>query len=147
MIYQTFLSCHEGFTSCGYVPINQTTGEVLGHNGVTIGAGFDLSKSRTSFPTLSSTIVDKLEPYFGLKGNLAACAAIEHALTLAQAEAVTLTNVITNNVVNKVFKSTTTIKTRMCRHLHQFLAVFAQLWSAFGTSLATHRLIQSFGVL
>ena len=105
MIYQNFLSCHEGFTLCGYVPINQKTGEVLGQSGVTIGAGIDLgSKSRASFPKVSSTIVDKLEPYFGLKGNLAACAAIELPLRLTTAEADTLTDVNTNNVVDKVSK-------------------------------------------
>ena len=105
MIHQNFLSCHEGFTLCGYVPINTETGEVLGQSGVTIGAGVDLgNKTRTSFPTVSSTIVDKLEPYFGLKGNLAACAAIEHPLRLTTAEADTLTDVITNGVVDKVSK-------------------------------------------
>ena len=105
MIYKHFLSCHESFMLCGYVPINATDGEVLGHSGVTIGAGVDLgSKSKASFPTVSSTTVDKLEPYFGLKGNLAACAAIEHPLKVTKAEADTLTEVIRNNVVDKVSK-------------------------------------------
>ena len=104
-IYQTFLTCHESFTTCGYVPINIATGEVLGQSGVTIGGGVDLgNKSKTSFPTVSSKIVDKLEPYFGLKGNLAACAAIEHPLRLTAAEADTLTDVITDDVVGKVSK-------------------------------------------
>ena len=66
MIDKKFLFCHEGFTSCGYVPVNTKSGEVLGQSGVTIGAGADLgSKSRASFPNVSSIIVDKLEPYFG----------------------------------------------------------------------------------
>ena len=105
MIYQTFLSCHEGLTLCGYVPINTETGEVLGQSGVTIGAGVDLgNKTRTSFPTAPSTIVDKLESYFGLKGNLAACAAIEQPLTLTTAEAHTVTDDITSVVVDKVAK-------------------------------------------
>ena len=105
MIYQNFLSCHEGFTLCGYVPINEENGQVLGQSGVTIGAGVDLgSKSRASFPTVSSTIVDKLEPYFGLKRNLAACAAIEHPLKLTTAEADTITDDITSDVVDKVSK-------------------------------------------
>ena len=104
-IYQTFLTCHEGFTTCGYVPINIATGEVLGQSGVTIGGGVDLgNKTRSSFPTVSRTIVDKLEPYFGLKGNLAACAAIEKPLRLTTAEADTLTDVITNDLVDKVSK-------------------------------------------
>ena len=105
MIYQKFLSCHEGFTKCGYVPINPKSGQVLGQSGVTIGAGVDLgSKSRASFPTMSSTIVDQLEPYFGLKGNLAACAAIELPLRLTTPEADALTDAITNDVVDKVSK-------------------------------------------
>ena len=105
MVYQNFLSCHEGFTLCGYVPINQKTGEVLGQSGVTIGAGVDLgSKSRASLPTVSSTIVDKLEPYFGLKRNLAACAAIEFPLTLIKAEVNRITDDITSDVVDKVAK-------------------------------------------
>ena len=105
MIYQTFLFCHEGFTSCGYVPVNQKSGEVLGQSEVTIGAGVDLgSKSRASFPTVPGTIVNKLEPYFGLKGNLAACAAIELPLRLTTAEADAFTYAIENEVVDKVSK-------------------------------------------
>ena len=103
MIYQKFLNCHEGFTLCGYVPINSTSGEVLGHSGVTIGAGVDLgNKSSASFPSVSNTLVDKLEPYFGLKRNLAACAGIERRLTLTEAEANTLTEAITNDTVKDV---------------------------------------------
>jgi hypothetical protein len=103
VIYQTFLNCHEGFTLCGYVPINPNSGQVLGRSGVTIGAGVDLgSKSRASFPTVSSAIVGKLEPYFGLKRNLAACAAIERRLRLSRYEVNALTEAITNDVVNKV---------------------------------------------
>ena len=103
MIYQKFLNCHEGFTLCGYVPINSTSGEVLGHSGVTIGAGVDLgSKSSASFPSVSSTLVNKLEPYFGLKRNLAACAAIERPLTLTEAEANTLTEAVTNVMIQDV---------------------------------------------
>ena len=105
MIYEKFLNCHEGFTVCGYVPLNTTTGEVLGHSGVTIGAGVDLgSKSRASFPSVSSTLVDKLETYFGLKRNLAACAAIERPLRLTQAEAQTLTTVIKDKKVMEAWK-------------------------------------------
>ena len=103
MIYQKFLNCHEDFTLCGYVPIDSKSGEVLGHSGVTIGAGVDLGcKSRGSFSSVSSTLVDKLEPYFGLKQNLAACAAIERPLRLTEAEANTLTEAITNDTVKNV---------------------------------------------
>ena len=45
MVDTKFLYCHEGFTTCGYVPIDSTNGQVLGHSGVTIGAGIDLGKN------------------------------------------------------------------------------------------------------
>ncbi|CAB4042694.1 collagen alpha-6(VI) chain-like, partial [Paramuricea clavata] len=105
MIDQKFLNCQEGFTLCGYVSIDPKSGAVLGQRGVTIGAGVDLgSKSRASFTSLSSTLVDKLEPYFGLKRNLAACAAIERPLRLTLAEANNLTRTVTNDVVTEVSK-------------------------------------------
>ncbi|CAB4009314.1 Hypothetical predicted protein [Paramuricea clavata] len=105
MIDQKFLNCQEGFTSCGYVSIDPKSGAVLGQSGVTVGAGVDLgSKSRASFTSLSSTLVDKLEPYFGLKRNLAACAAIERPLRLTLAEANNLTRTVTNDVVTEVSK-------------------------------------------
>ena len=105
MTYQKFLNCHEGFTSCGYVSIDPKSGAVLGQSGVTIGAGVDLgSKSRASFTSLSSTLVDKLESYFGLTRNLSACAVIEHPLNLTLTEANTLTNAVTNDVVTEVSK-------------------------------------------
>ena len=104
MVYQKFLTCHEGFTLCGYVPIDPKSGEVLGQSGLTIGAGVDLgSKSRASFASLSNkTLIDKVEPYFGLKRNLAACAAIERPLNLTLAEANTLTDTVTNDTANNV---------------------------------------------
>ena len=105
MVYQRFLTCHEGFTLCGYVPIKPKSGEVLGQSGVTIGADVDLrSKSRASFASLPSTLVDKLEPYFGLKQNLAACAAIERPLNLTLAEANNLTDAVTSDILNQVSK-------------------------------------------
>ena len=45
MVATKFLYCHEGFTTCGYVPIDTRNGKVLGHSGVTIGAGIDLGKN------------------------------------------------------------------------------------------------------
>ena len=105
MIDQKFLNCQEGFTLCGYVSIDPKSGAVLGQSGITIGVGVDLgSKSRTSFTSLSSILVDKLEPYFGLKRNLAACAAIERPLRLTLVEANNLTRTVTNDVVTEVSK-------------------------------------------
>ena len=45
MVATKFLYCHEGFTTCGYVPIDARNGKVLGHSGVTIGAGIDLGEN------------------------------------------------------------------------------------------------------
>jgi GH24 family phage-related lysozyme (muramidase)/uncharacterized protein YegL len=105
IIYQKFLNCHESFTLCGYVPIDPKSGEVLEENGVTIGAGVDLgSKSWVSLMSLPSALVDKLDPYFGLKRNLAACAAIERPLSLTLGEANTLTDAVKNDVLNTVSK-------------------------------------------
>ena len=105
MIYKTFLICQEGFSLCGYVPINSTYGTVLGHSGVTFGGGVDLgSKTRTSFPTLPNTLLDKLEPYFGLQKELAACAAIELPLTLTPDEANELTDADYKNTRNDISK-------------------------------------------
>ena len=105
LVYRKFLTCHEGFLFCGYVPIDPKSGEVLGESGVTVGAGVDLgSKSRASFSSLSSTLVDKLEPYFGLKRNLAACAAIERPLQLTQAEAISVTDAVKNNIDNQALE-------------------------------------------
>jgi uncharacterized protein YegL len=106
MIDQKFLNCHEGFTLCGYVPIDLKSGEVPGQSGVTIGRGVDLgNKSRASFTSLSSTLVNKLDPYFGLTRNLAACAVIERPLNLTLMEANNLTDAATNDVVNEVSKT------------------------------------------
>jgi uncharacterized protein YegL len=105
MIDQKFLNCHEGFTLCGYVPIDPKSGAVLGQSGVTVGAGVDFgSKSRAYFTSMnvSPTLVDKVEPYFGLKRNLAACAAIERPLNLTLSEANTLTDAVRDNFVNKI---------------------------------------------
>jgi hypothetical protein len=150
MIDQKFLNCHEGFTLCGYVPIDPKSGAVLGQSGVTVGAGVDFgSKSRTSFMSLSisSALVDKVEPSFGLKGNIAACAAIERPLRLTLAEANTLTDAVRGDLSIKFQQNTTAIKMRMRWRLHQFLAVFVQPSSAFGISLVILRRIQSSGYL
>jgi uncharacterized protein YegL len=105
MIDQKFLNCHEGFTLCGYVPIDPKSGDVLGHSGVTVGAGVDFGSKSTAYFTslsISPALVDKVEPYFGLEQDLAACAAIERPLRLTLAEANTLTDAVTGDFVNKV---------------------------------------------
>lgn len=41
LINDTFVSCHEGSFTCGHVPLNPETGEVLGNSGVIIGTRVD----------------------------------------------------------------------------------------------------------
>ena len=106
LIDPTFLTCHESFTLCGYVTIDTNSGEALRRSGVTIGGGVDLgSQPKASFMSLPNTTVDKLEPYLGLKGRFAACAAIEHPLELTLREAEMVTNTVKNEVVDKVSKT------------------------------------------
>ncbi|XP_067056552.1 uncharacterized protein [Acropora muricata] len=103
MVDTKFLYCHEGFTTCGYVPIDARNGKVLGHSGVTIGAGIDLgTKTSTSFVGLSSDIVQKLAPYFGLQKDEAACAIIQNPLRLSREEATKTTNVIKMQILMSV---------------------------------------------
>ena len=100
-----FVQCHEGFTCCGYVPINKTTGQVLGQSGVTVGSGVDLgSKTSDSLRAIgvSQRIIDQLEPYFGLKTGRAACAAIELPLRMSCNDSQRLTQLVKNDVVSKV---------------------------------------------
>ena len=104
LIDVNFVQCHEGFLCCGYVPIDSTTGQVLGQSGVTVGSGVDLG-SKTSNMLISigvsSTIVSKLDPYYGLKKNDAACAAIEIPLTLTCNEAQSLTDKVKDDIVTQ----------------------------------------------
>ncbi|XP_067054771.1 uncharacterized protein [Acropora muricata] len=103
MVATKFLYCHEGFTTCGYVPIDAKNGKVLGHSGVTIGAGIDLgTKTSTSFVGLSSDIVQKFAPYFGLQKDDAACAIIQNPLRLLREEATKTTNVIKMQILMSV---------------------------------------------
>ena len=140
MIYSKFLHCREGFTLCGYVPIKTDSGEVLGQSGVTIGAGVDLgSKSRSSFSSLSRTLVQKVEPYFGLKKNLAACAAIERPLNLTLEEANNLTEVVTNNTViqvsNKYDKEKSTKALAFASLPRGIRTAIVSVWYQFGNPL------------
>ena len=104
LIDSHFVTCHEEFAQCGYVPIDSKTGRVLGNRGVTIGAGVDLgSKDRGYFQTIgvtSTTLISQLEPYFGLTRDEAACAILERPLQVTEAEALHLTERAKNQVTN-----------------------------------------------
>ena len=106
LIDTLFVICHEGFSSCGYVPLNPATGEVAGMSGVTIGAGVDLgSKNReyfTSIGVTDNTLLDQLEPYFGLTRNDAACAILNRPLVVTEMEAESLTEKVKNDIATRV---------------------------------------------
>ena len=108
LIYPEFITCHEGLSVCGYVPIDPKNGTVTGNSGVTIGAGVDLGSKSRSYrgfnSSLASSLVDKLEPYFGLLKDFAACAAIEEPLLLSTNETTQLTNVMKEYIVESVEK-------------------------------------------
>ena len=105
LINAEFIICHEAFTSCGYVPINPKNGEILGKSGVTVGSGVDLGSKTRSYPgfnAVPSSLVDKLEPYFGLRKNFAACAAIERPLKLSTNDANNLTEAVMRHTAASV---------------------------------------------
>ena len=106
LIDTLFVICHEGFASCGYIPLNSNTGEVAGMSGVTIGAGVDLgSKDREYFTSVGitdNTLLDRLQPYFGLKKNAAACAILNQPLVITEMEANLLTEKVKNDIATRV---------------------------------------------
>ena len=106
LIDTLFVICQEGFSSCGYVPLNSSTGEVAGKSGVTIGAGVDLgSKNRkyfTSIGVTDNTLLDQLEPYFGLTRNYAAYAILNRPVVVTKREAESLTEKVKNDIATRV---------------------------------------------
>ena len=105
LIDVNFVQCHEGFTCCGYVPIDSRTGEVLGQSGVTVGSGVDLgSKTSLSLKAIgvSQRIIDQLVQYFGLRTDRAACAAIELPLRMSCSDSQMLTEAVKNDVASQV---------------------------------------------
>ncbi|XP_046849854.1 uncharacterized protein LOC124443411 [Xenia sp. Carnegie-2017] len=102
-IYTKFLSCQERFSLCGYVYVDYETGNAK--DGVHIAAGVNLGKlSNSSLSSLSTMLRSKLQPYLGLKGNLAACAVLEMPLNISQAEAKSLTDLLVNETIYNISK-------------------------------------------
>ncbi|KAI6648018.1 Collagen alpha-6(VI) chain-like [Oopsacas minuta] len=140
LIYNEFVTCHEGLTKCGYVPINSDDGEVLGTSGVTIGGGVDLgSKNGEYFTDISveATVINQLEPYFGLTQNDAACAIIENPLALTLDEAKDLTTKVKDLIVESV---QTTYNAERGSGLPEFASLprgirtaISDVWFQFGT--------------
>lgn len=84
-----FISKQEGsLVTEGYVP-EDSDGVPLGNSGVTISTGVDLgSKDASYFEGLPQNIIDKMSPYFGLKGSKANMVAYNLKLTKKEAKQV-----------------------------------------------------------
>jgi len=83
MIDWSFIGSLEGERLSGYVP--DTEGS---KSGVTIAGGVDLSAwNRDMLAPLDSDLVDRLAPYFGLRGDDAIAALRARPLSITQAEA------------------------------------------------------------
>ena len=66
-----FIKDLEGYKTDAYVPQDKT-GKALDKSGVTIGAGIDFgSKDEKYFEGVSQETINKVKPYFGLKGKKA----------------------------------------------------------------------------
>ena len=74
----------------GYIPEDKQ-GNILDKSGVTVSTGVDLgSKSRNYFEGLDKALVDKVAPYFGLKGEKAKQKLAQVSLNITKDEARTL---------------------------------------------------------
>jgi hypothetical protein len=83
-----FIKTNEGFETTGYVPMNKD-GTVKGQSGVTIASGFDLgSRTKESLKGLPENIIQKLEPFLGLKRDAAVQKAAELSLSVEEANTV-----------------------------------------------------------
>ena len=81
-----FIGELEGTRADGYVPLNND-GTVAGNSGVTFGTGVDLgSKNDDYFTGLPETLVAKLRPYYGKKGQDALTYIRNNPLTLTDPE-------------------------------------------------------------
>lgn len=103
LIDTQFIVCHEGFSQCGYVPLDASTGAVTGNSGVRIATRVDLgSKDRNYFttrsPVIGSSLLSRLEPFFSLTGSDAACAVLENSLFVTTSEANSLNSVAMNEL-------------------------------------------------
>ena len=101
LIDTQFIVCHDGFSQCGYVPLDTSTGDVAGNSGVRIATRVDLgSKDRNYFtsrsPQIGQTLLSRLEPFLGLTGSGAACAVLESSLFVTFSEANQLNSVTMN---------------------------------------------------
>ena len=140
LIDTRFVICHEGFSTCGYVPLDSKTGEVAGRSGVTIGAGVDLgSKDRNYFTSIGvtgSALLNQLEPYFGLTRNDAACAILNRRLTITSAEANLLTENVKNDIATRVeqrYNQNRQSETMPFRSLPRGIrTAIADVWFQFG---------------
>ncbi|XP_070538284.1 uncharacterized protein [Ptychodera flava] len=93
-VNKDFIRELEGFRKDGYVPTDDN-GVPLGHSGVTIGNGIDLGTKNAAYfrdMGVSEDMITRLQPYFGLKGNIAVQKLQQTPLTLSESEAQDLSN-------------------------------------------------------
>ena len=83
-----FIKDQEGFETRGYIP-KDSEGNILGKSGVTIASGFDLGqKSLSDLEGLSNSLIEKLTPYLGKKGEAADKIAANLKLSKAEANSI-----------------------------------------------------------
>lgn len=98
-----FIQRLEGFRVEGYVPMSG--GVPLGQSGVTIGSGVDLGHWTAEQLLRRGTprdVVDRLRPYFGLRGYAAVQALREQPLRLATQDAAVLSTRISADIIAAV---------------------------------------------
>ena len=85
-----FIKDLEGYKTDAYVPQDKA-GKALDKSGVTIGAGIDFgSKDEKYFKGVPQETVDKVKPYFGLKGKKSSGQNKNHSFDIRRSELKTL---------------------------------------------------------
>jgi uncharacterized protein YegL len=89
-----FLICEEYYFTCGYLPL-EAKDRVSQTSGVTVGIGVDLGGKTDAILRnygISNSTIEKLSPYFGLKGDDALNKLITNPLILQNDEALELSD-------------------------------------------------------
>lgn len=101
-----FIQKQEGFETKGYVP-RDSTGNILGASGVTIGGGVDLGQwtpDQLIRMGVDQQVVDKLRPYIGLKKDKAYSFLRKHPLSLPRSETEHITDRVKSHIADGVAK-------------------------------------------
>lgn len=98
-----FITSAEGFETNMYVPAQD--GKVFENSGPTIAVGADLgTKDKKYFKGLSTDIIKKIEPYFGLKGQEALTFVQNNPLELSEEETLEIAKFVKNKELNAIRK-------------------------------------------